>query len=388
MATNATDGLSRRKHRWYLMAPLAVLVGAGVSMSGGIAHADPGGTLQVTVVDLHGAPTDGVCLEVIVPDKKNSPDQVVTTTAPSGTDGTTGHITQANIPAGSYIGKYFDCGSATPFPAFYTGATYNKANATPFGINDSTTTNLGVQRLHAAGSAGSLEGNVLDGSRPGSGIPDLSVSAYTAAGSALLSQTCTDTNGHYVLFELPASVKVDFAKTKTCSNDTNFVPQWYGGGTTAATATAIAITPSGDTVANDTSLALVTKPAISVTSVTFGGTAANPVVTVNGSGFGKKAPKPNPTDRPCGEDDVAGSGYDYGNAIVFWDFGDGAGYQVGFPGDCIGVNFVSYSNTQIAFTFNDWYREPGNVGRFMEVGDPFTLRIKGAPITGAIASIG
>lgn len=28
-------------------------------------------------------------------------------------------------------------------------------------------------------------------------------------------------------------------------------------------------------------------------------------------------------------------------------------------GDCIGINFVSYSATQIVFTLNDWYREPG-----------------------------
>jgi len=122
--------------------------------------------------------------------------------------------------------------------------------------------------------------------------------------------------------------------------------------------------------------------------VSFGGDAANLVVTVNGAGFGAKAPKPNPTDRPCGEPDVPGSGYDYGNNVVFWDLGDGAGWQVGYPGDCIGINFVSYSNTQIVFTLNDWYRDPLNGARAIQVGDAFTVRIKGAPLTGVVGSIG
>jgi hypothetical protein len=360
-------------------------------MSGAVAHAGPGGTVQVSVVDVHGFPENGVCLEIIVPDNKNSPDNVITTTAPSGTDGTTGHITQANVPAGSYIGRYIDCGAATPFASFYTGGTFNKAKAQVFSVVDGGVTNLGVQQLQASGTAGSIDGTVLDGSRPGSGVPSISVRAYTASGSALLQQGCTDSAGHYVLFELPDSgggIKLDFGKSGSCSNDGNFVPQWYLGSSSYASATPIAITPGGNTTASDATLTLVTKPKVTVTSVSFGGDPANLVITVNGTGFGRHAPLPNPADRPCGEPDVPGSGYDYGNNVVFWDLGDGAGWQVGYPGDCIGINFVSYSATQIVFTLNDWYRTPGNVGRYIAVGDPFTVRIKGAPLTGVVQSIG
>ena len=68
-----------------------------------------------------------------------------------------------------------------------------------FGVVDGGTTNLGVQQLFASGNTGSIDGTVLDASRPGSGIPSISVRAYTATGNALLGGGCTDQNGHYVL---------------------------------------------------------------------------------------------------------------------------------------------------------------------------------------------
>jgi hypothetical protein len=82
---------------------------------------------------------------------------------------------------------------------------------------------------------------------------------------------------------------------------------------------------------------------------------------VTGSGFGKVAPTANPTTRPCSEDDVTGNGFDHGNKVVFWDLNDQALWQAGFPGDCIGINFVSYAPTKIVFILGDWYRLPDSL---------------------------
>ena len=68
MMSRADGRAQRRRHRWYLIAPLAALVTVGVSMGGAVAHADPGGTVEGSVVDVHGFPENGVCLQVIVPD--------------------------------------------------------------------------------------------------------------------------------------------------------------------------------------------------------------------------------------------------------------------------------------------------------------------------------
>ncbi len=380
-----------RRLGWRLTASFTAIVAAGIGVTPGTAHAGTGGTVQVTVEDAHAVPENGVCLEIIQPGKKNSADVVVTTTAPSGTDGTVGHITQANVGAGSYIARFTDCGATPGFAPFYYGATYNKAKAQVFGVVDDGVTNLGLQLLLASGSAGSIDGMLYDASNPGLGAPSVSVQAYSATKSALLQQTCTDQNGYYLLGELPdniGGIKLDFGKSASCSNYRNFVAKWYGG-TNYATATPVAIVPAGNATAADTTMALMTKPRVTVTSVTFAGDAANPIVTVTGSGFGTRAPGPNPKTRPCGEADVAGNGYDYANNVVLWDLNSDAQWQAGYPGDCIGINFVSYSATQIVFTLGDWYRDPQSLfGRQIASGDQFTVRIKGAPHAGIVGPIG
>ena len=208
------------------------------------------------------------------------------------------------------------------FSSFYYGGTFNKAQATTFGVTDGGLTNLGTQLMSNSGKTGSIDGTLLDSSNPGVGVPSVSVLAYTANGKNLLSQGCTNQSGHFTVFELPhAGAKLYFGKGASCSNDGNFVPQWYGG-SDYASATAITIVTNGNVTANDTVMTLVTKPNVTVTSVTFNGNSANPIITVTGTGFGGHAPAPNPPTRPCGEADVAGNGFDYGNNVVFWDLSD------------------------------------------------------------------
>jgi len=379
------------RRRVYAAATLAAMVGGLIGLAPGVAHATAGfGSVQVIAASQGGVPENGVCLNIVVPDTKNSPDVVVASSVSTG-EGVAGLISVGNVPIGNYIARFDDCGAPVAFSSFYYGGTFNKAKATPFGVTDQGLTDLGEQLMLNSGTAGSINGTVFDGSNPGLGAPSVSVTAYTAKGKALVGQTCTNQDGHYTLFELPDNVggiKLDIGKGSSCSNDTNFVSQWYGGGSSFATGAAITIASAGDVVANDTTLALDTKPNVSVSSITFSGTSANPTITVNGSGFGKKAPVPNPTTRPCGEPDVAGNGFDYGNNVVFWDLNDAALWQAGFPGDCIGLNFVSYSATKIVFTLGDWYRLPDSLfGRPLANGDQFTIAIKGAPLTGLVSGL-
>lgn len=388
MRRTTQDRPRRRVRSWYAAVAAAALVGGVVGLAPGVAHASGFGTVQVIADDVHGVPDNGVCLEIVVPGPKNSPDVVIAGGVGTG-GGVAGLITVGNVPIGNYIARFDDCGAAVGFSSFYYGGTFNKAQATTFGVTDGGLTNLGTQLMSNSGKTGSIDGTLLDSSNPGVGVPSVSVLAYTANGKNLLSQGCTNQSGHYTVFELPhAGAKLYFGKGASCSNDGNFVPQWYGG-SDYASATAIAIVTNGNVTANNTVMTLVTKPNVTVTSVSFNGNSANPIISVTGSGFGGHAPAPNPATRPCGEDDVAGNGFDYGNNVVFWDLSDQALWQAGFPGDCIGLNFISYSSTHIVFTLGDWYRVPGNLqGLPLANGDPFTIRIKGAPHTGVVTSLG
>jgi hypothetical protein len=330
---------------------------------------------------------DGVCLEIITPGKKNTPDNVITTTAPSGTDGTTGHITQANVPAGSYIGKFTDCaGASESFAAFYYGGTFDKAKATPFGVNDGGFTNLGTQ-LIIGGGTGWIDGTIVDPHNVG--IPELSVIAYTASGKNVLDQSCSDNTGHFTSFNLPSAaggVKLYFGKGANCQNDQNFKPTWYGGAS-ISTATNIAITPGTSNPVNPTTLQYVHKGAATITSVAFSGTSSNPTVTVTGTRFGNKAPKPNPSGRPCGEPDVTSTGDNYGKNLIFWSTVGSGDWQAGFPGDCIGLVITSYSNTQIVFTLGDFYRDPVQNYHQMANGDTFSINVKGNALIGTVSGL-
>ena len=379
------DRAQRRRRSWCVTAALTALMGGVIGLTPGVAHASGFGTVQVIADSSSGTPENGVCLDIVVPGAKNSNDVVVATGVGTG-GGVAGMITVGNIPVGSYVAKFRDCGAPVPFAAFYYGNTFNKAAATTFGVTDGGTTNLGTQLMKNSGKTGSIDGTLIDGSNPGVGAPSVSVVAYSS-GDAFLAAGCTNDQGHYTLFELTSTgggIKLFFGSGASCSNDGNFKATWYGG-TSFTSASLIPLVPLGDVTANNTTLALVTRPTVSVSSVSISGDSSNPIVTVNGNGFGAKASKPNPSTRPCGEADVAGNGYDYGNQVVFWDTNDQALWQAGFPGDCIGINFTSYSDTRIVFTLGDWYRVPGNLqGRVLTPGDQFTVRIKGAPKTGIL----
>ncbi len=363
------------------MATIAVTLMATPMLFTGPAQAGTGGTVQVFVEDSSSFRVDGVCLEIIVPDAKNTPDQVVASSAGSGTDGQTGHITMANVPAGSWIGKYYNCGNPDlSFTPFYTGATLNKAKATRIGVTDGGLTDLGIQLILPTGD-GFVTGALTDAH--GLGIPSVSVIAYSAQGRDELDRSCTDDSGHFTAFNIPSNVggtKLFFGKGVGCSDDGLFQPTWYGGTTFAS---AVAVDP-GDT-ASTTALAYATGNA-TVSSVTFAGTSANPAITIKGTGFGGR-PTPNPAGRPCGEPDVATTGYDYGTKLEVREPTSGGAWQAGYPGDCIGLVISSYSSTRIVLTLGDFYRDPSQSYHQLANGDPFAVKVRGTALTGTISGL-
>jgi hypothetical protein len=117
------------------------------------------------------------------------------------------------------------------------------------------------------------------------------------------------------------------------------------------------------------------KPAI--TTVAFGGTPADPTVTITGKNFGVE-PAPDPPTPP---DCVAGdTSLDYGaNGLWFEDVTNG--WTAGQRGDCIGLDVVSYSNTQIVYRFGPFYASFTPVTS----GDEFTIMVRGRTFSGTVA---
>jgi hypothetical protein len=122
-----------------------------------------------------------------------------------------------------------------------------------------------------------------------------------------------------------------------------------------------------------------------VTSVVLSGTRAAPTVTITGSGFGSAptgVPLSSVTNCPAGS-----TGTDFAGAKLWvsdapptsagplWT----AGAQNGttpVQGDCIGLNIVSYSSTQIVFNFGNQYNTHSWI---LHDGDGVTLSVKKEP---------
>ncbi len=111
---------------------------------------------------------------------------------------------------------------------------------------------------------------------------------------------------------------------------------------------------------------------VTVSSVVFTGTAANPTVTVYGSGFGPESGLGAPVSS-------GGTGYDYGSNLTFADT-EGGGWTAGAsPGP--GFVISSYSNTQITFAFDSLYSTVAGA----KGGDAFTLSLFGVSSSGTVA---
>lgn len=347
-------------------AALVVSMGAGIAFGSPAASASGDGSIILQVADPHGALVDGYCLSAA-----NGAGSFIT--AGSGTDGNTGEINQANVPAGSYKAVIYDCGG---------GQGYVSSSQLTFGVTANTQTDIGEVDLTQGGS---IFGQVLDDAT-GAGAPDVSVTAWDPTKAILMASACTDSGGNYSFGGLPVSgVKVDFV-TGGCSNDASYVSQWYDGSSGYVHATVIDPTPACcGTMASTVTLADNTSSKsgkVTITSVAFSGSSSAPVFTVDGTGFG--AIPGQPVKPGCPE--IAGAGKNYGSTFYFND-NSANQWQAGTGGDCIGLIIRSWTATSVVFSLGSWYSWSGGgagQGTILANGDPYTMTLKGAHFTGSV----
>lgn len=129
-----------------------------------------------------------------------------------------------------------------------------------------------------------------------------------------------------------------------------------------------------------TALAKGPKPP-EIKSVKFKGTPAAPLVVVKGIGLGSLPVEDAEEDPNCFGEEPAGLGNDFGSAAIFNE--NTAGWQAGQgPGDCIGLIFKTYTETEVAFTFGSSYHQPEYAP--LHTGDEFTVTLRGLTKSGTI----
>lgn len=118
-----------------------------------------------------------------------------------------------------------------------------------------------------------------------------------------------------------------------------------------------------------------------IKSVKFQGTPAEPLVVVKGVGLGSLPLEDAEEDPNCFGEETSGLGNDFGTAANFAD--DTAGWQAGLgPGDCIGLIFKTYTETQVIFTFGSSYHQSEYAP--IHTGDEYTVNLRGLTKSGTV----
>lgn len=123
--------------------------------------------------------------------------------------------------------------------------------------------------------------------------------------------------------------------------------------------------------------------AATITSVSFGGDAANPTITVFGSGFGSA---PTPTALAY----LGYTGLDYGTNLHVTDSSTHPLFDAGYddPGagyhDIIGLVNLTYTDALISFNLGSVYTSGFYPLHFNE-GDTYTVHVGGNSFTGIVA---
>ena len=132
-----------------------------------------------------------------------------------------------------------------------------------------------------------------------------------------------------------------------------------------------------------------------ITSVSFTGSPANPMVTIVGAGFGSR-PQPSPsykptppkgTTPPYGCTTTGNVGYDYGTKLWLADLKQGRVWSAGRyrPGlkelDCVGLLISSYTQTKVVYRFGADYKVHGYQ---LAAGDPYQVSINGVQKRGVV----
>ncbi len=161
--------------------------------------------------------------------------------------------------------------------------------------------------------------------------------------------------------------------------------------------------PTTTTTAPSTTTTTAPANAPRITSVTTTGTVAAPLITVIGKGFGS-VPPPLPvsdvsTIQGCPTISSGGApGFDYGSNLYVTDLKAAVGSSMWTAGqytttgeaqaDCVGLVIVSWSDTQITFTYGNVYDHNIPANHYVLTnGDPLKVVVKGATFTTTVAGL-
>ncbi len=116
----------------------------------------------------------------------------------------------------------------------------------------------------------------------------------------------------------------------------------------------------------------LSTPSASISSVTFGGSPTNPILTVTGTGFS--------TAPPTFTTGCSGTGQDYKYGNLYLSDTTGA-WGAGIPGDCIGLTSSKITGTKAVFGLGSFYS--GNFS--LNSGDAYTVGVDGTTISGTVS---
>jgi protocatechuate 3,4-dioxygenase beta subunit len=221
----------------------AVAVTAGAAASVASAILAPGATVSGYITDAFGAPLGGVTVQAF-----DAGGNVVGYSAKSALG--SGAYTISGLPAGPYrIGFDAGCCSGDYVPQ-YSDDEPSLASAQVVAVTTGGSEG-GIDAAMAAG--GHIAGTVTDAA--GEPLPGVSVQAIDASGGGVTGTTTGPDGGYALLGLATGTYTVEF---ETAAGSLPIVPEFFGGSTTQAGASAVAVTAGVTSADIDTQVARVT----------------------------------------------------------------------------------------------------------------------------------
>ncbi len=116
----------------------------------------------------------------------------------------------------------------------------------------------------------------------------------------------------------------------------------------------------------------LTTPTASISGITFGGSAANPIMIVKGTNFA--------TSWPTFSIGCSGTGSDYKYGNLFLSDATN-GWGAGVPGDCIGLTVGKQKSTTVGFGLGSFY----SPGFELNAGEAFSVGVDGTTFSGTVS---